>query len=517
MMQALAGTMALTGGPDDPPTKYGISVVDHAAGVFAAFAVVAALHSRQHRPTHEVISIDLSLFDTHLSMFTYLACDYLNFGDVPQRLSESAHHSLVPAQMFPTLDGYLVVMVLANRFWPALCRAIDRPDLTNDVRFADPDSRRANREVLIEDLKATFRTRSTAVWVSTLTVHDVPNAPVQTMAEAFAMEQVAAREMVVDLEHHGYGRYRSVGNPIKFEGLRLPMEPAPTLGEHTEDVVGIDETGNLGSINQDSTDVPVFDVDLAARFDDGVLVITLDRPEKANALTRPMIDGLARAIRWAEAEDSIRVVIITGAGDRVFCAGFDVAALTSPGSADSGVERDLVDDLAGIVASSSIPVVAAVNGAAVGAGCDLAVACDSRIAAVNASFAMPPSRIGIMYGWRGMARLLSAVGRSVATDLLLTGDSLTADRAQTLGLVSQVVPQETLLQTAFAKARRLADNAPLSIRATKASIGLLADRPLDQDTQRELDRFQQMVWDSQDAIEGTRAARDRRQPRFEGR
>lgn len=237
LMQALAGTMSLTGDPDGPPTKYGISVVDHVGGLFAALGIMAALAERERDPQGRGREVDVALLDTHLSLLSYVAADVLNGGRAPQRQRLSAHPTLVPAQAFPTLDGYVVVMPLANHFFPPLCEAVGMPELAKDPRYVDGARRLARREELLELFEARFAEGSTEHWVEALAAHGVPAAPVQTVEEALEMAQVRARDMVVELDHADYGSYRAIGNPLKISQHPQPLRAAPTAGEHTLEVL----------------------------------------------------------------------------------------------------------------------------------------------------------------------------------------------------------------------------------------------------------------------------------------
>ncbi len=239
LVQALVGTMALTGEPDGPPTKYGISVVDHVGGLFAAFAISSALVARAADPEGRGRHLDVPLFDGHLSMMTYLAGNLLNGGSVPERQAMSAHPTLVPAQLFHTADDHIVVMPLVQHFFPLLCDTIGRPEWATDPRFVDPASRLANRDALISSLSEIFATETTAVWVERLSKGGIPVAPVQNLDQALAMPQVAAREMIIDLHHDAYGSYRAVGNPIRVDPpSRVRLDPAPVLGEHNLEILG---------------------------------------------------------------------------------------------------------------------------------------------------------------------------------------------------------------------------------------------------------------------------------------
>lgn len=239
LMQALAGTMGLTGEPDGPPTKYGVSVVDHVGGLFAVIGVLAALVPGRARAGAAGRHIDLSLFDTHLSLLSYVAGDLLNGGPLPQRQPLSAHPRLVPSQVFQTADGWIVLMPLAEHFWPRVCAALGRDELATDPRFNNAAARLRNRKELLELLDAQLRTSTTAEWMDRMVAADVPAAPVQSVADALAMPQVQARDMVVELTHPSYGHYRAVGNPVKISGSGPPLlKAAPEFGEDNADVLG---------------------------------------------------------------------------------------------------------------------------------------------------------------------------------------------------------------------------------------------------------------------------------------
>jgi CoA:oxalate CoA-transferase len=231
LIQALAGTMSLTGDPDGEPAKFGISIVDHSAGLAGAFAVLAAL--RETERTGRGRRADVALFDTHVSMLTYLAADYLNCGIVPQRYAHSAHPYLVPSQLFATEDGFLVVMPMADHMWPKLCEALGLGELAGDPELADARGRLANRDRVTTTLAAELARRKTVAALDALRAAGVPAAPVNTVAEALADPQVGARAMIVD-----DGRMRMVGNPVKISGMREQApRRAPSLGEHTREIL----------------------------------------------------------------------------------------------------------------------------------------------------------------------------------------------------------------------------------------------------------------------------------------
>ena len=248
------------------------------------------------------------------------------------------------------------------------------------------------------------------------------------------------------------------------------------------------------------------------------LEVVIDRQNRRNALTPELITSLMGVLDTVARERKLRAVVLTGAGEKAFCAGFDLEMIKSVGRSNAGAERDLVDRLASRVRDLPQPVIAAVNGAAVGAGCDLAVACDIRLGSPGSRFGMPPARLGILYGSQGVERLVRVVGTPAAKELLLTGALIDADRAHHLGLLSAVVPQTALLVEAHRMAEAIAANAPLSVAGSKRMVDLLAmPVPLSEDVREALEQIQSTVWNSQDAVEGAHAHRERRTPNFEGR
>src|ERR1700712_830246 len=164
LMQAEAGYLSLTGEPDQAPARFGLSIVDMMAGLYAAFALLGGILSA--RATGVGRDVDVNLFDTALSNLNYLAAWYLNEGHNQGREPRSAHPSLTPSQLYRTQDGWIFIMCNKQKFWPALCEKIGRPEWSDDLRFADFKSRLANRAVLTELLDEALMTRTTAAWLA---------------------------------------------------------------------------------------------------------------------------------------------------------------------------------------------------------------------------------------------------------------------------------------------------------------------------------------------------------------
>jgi crotonobetainyl-CoA:carnitine CoA-transferase CaiB-like acyl-CoA transferase len=230
MMQGLAGWMSLTGGPEGPPTKSGLSLVDLSGGYVSAIAVLAGLT----RARREGIGCDcdISLFETALHELCYVGAWAASRGYVPPRRANSAHPSIVPFQNFATADGWMVVACPKQKFFESLCGALGRPELAADERFADFAARDRNRVELLEILDAAFADHTTAEWLDRLAAAGVPSAPVNDVLAALEDPQTAARGAVVETEHPALGAVRQVASPLRL-GDELPNRRGPLRGEHT--------------------------------------------------------------------------------------------------------------------------------------------------------------------------------------------------------------------------------------------------------------------------------------------
>ena len=230
LLQAYAGFMSVTGEPDAPPTKCGVSIVDFAGGMLSALALMIGLH--RARATGVGCDVDVSLLDAALSMLNYMALWSLNRDWRPVRHPLGQHQSLVPSQTFRTADGWLVIMVMKEKFWQRLVECLALPALGDDPRFRTFADRLAHRDVLIPLVEDAFRRRTTAEWLARLR-GKVPVAPVYTVDEALADEQAVARDMIVDVEHPVFGTLREVGCPIKLDGVAPRYAPGAPLGADT--------------------------------------------------------------------------------------------------------------------------------------------------------------------------------------------------------------------------------------------------------------------------------------------
>jgi len=235
-MQAECGLMSLTGEPDGPPTRMGVSIIDFMSGATFAFGVVSGILSA--RATGEGCDVDVSLFDVALHQLSYPAIWAMNAGHVTERLPNGAHPSLAPVQRVKTADGYGQLMCMTQKFWVELCALAARPDLAADPRFADLAARRANLPALTEAVDALFATRTNAEWTALLGGR-VPFGPVNDLMEALDNPFVAEVGMRDVVEHPDAPQgLRMLAAPLRIDNERMPGMRSPKLGEHTEELLG---------------------------------------------------------------------------------------------------------------------------------------------------------------------------------------------------------------------------------------------------------------------------------------
>ncbi len=236
ILQGMGGLMGTTGEEGGPPVKVGVAVTDIAAGMFAAFGILAALRVRDRTGVGQLV--DAAMLDAQVAWMTYQAGYYFATGENPKRLG-SAHPSLVPYQAFRTRDGYVNVGVGSEGIWSRFVVAIGAPQLAEDQRFRTNPDRVAHRTALIPELERVFATRTTADWVAALEQAGVPAGPIYMLSDLFNDAQVRHRQMLLEIEHPRAGRIRQTGVPVKFsETPGRIASPPPMLGQHTDRILG---------------------------------------------------------------------------------------------------------------------------------------------------------------------------------------------------------------------------------------------------------------------------------------
>ena len=252
---------------------------------------------------------------------------------------------------------------------------------------------------------------------------------------------------------------------------------------------------------------------------EAVARLTLNRPDSRNALDHELLDGLAAAMPSLDRGIELRCVLITGAG-KAFSAGYDIAAIPADSfeqDAESLVAHPFHAALEAI-AAHPWPVIAAINGHALGGGLELTLTCDLRICARGAKLGMPPAKLGLIYGHTGLQRFIDAIGVPRTKELFLTGRNLPAERAEEIGLVNEVVEDQDIESASIELAAEVAANAPLSMKGNKHAIDTLTSSArLTPEQERELIELRESCFGSEDFREGISAFAEKRKPAWKGR
>jgi enoyl-CoA hydratase len=246
-----------------------------------------------------------------------------------------------------------------------------------------------------------------------------------------------------------------------------------------------------------------------------VVLITINRPDKRNALNIKTREEGAALLEELRNDDSVGVVVITGAGDKAFIAGADIAEFAGRTAIS---QRDVMNARSLFTAFDTFPkpVIAMINGYCLGGGCELALACDIRVASENASFGQPEINLGIIPGGGGTQRLTRLVGEGKAMELILTGDIIDANTAFAIGLVNHVFPADQLEARTMDIAKRIAEKGPIALKLAKEAVKLASRSLLDEGLRREVDLFA-LCFSTEDKDEGVKAFLEKRKPAFKGR
>ncbi|MEP6741751.1 MAG: enoyl-CoA hydratase-related protein [bacterium] len=248
---------------------------------------------------------------------------------------------------------------------------------------------------------------------------------------------------------------------------------------------------------------------------DSIAIVTLNRPEKLNALSRDTISALSEAFKKFKNDAELRAVILTGAGERAFSAGTDLGELIHVQANEARAIAERGQQLCSQIEQSQVPVIAGINGIAAGGGCELALACHLRIATPNAHFSLPETKLGIIPGYGGTQRMTRELGRARALELILMSGTINAEDALRFGLVNRIVAAPELLSAAEELAQEISQLVPLAIRACLKAVVRGAELPLEEGLALEAELFASL-FATEDMREGTRAFLEKRKPVFKG-
>ncbi|MEQ1517165.1 MAG: CoA transferase [Usitatibacteraceae bacterium] len=234
LMQAEAGYLSVTGEPDGPPARFGLSIIDMMTGTTAALGLLAGIIDA--RANGKGRDIDVSLYDVAMNNLSYVGAWYLNEGVVVGREPRSAHPSLTPSQMYKTKDGWMFIMCNKEKFWPLLASEIGKPEWATDPRYCSYQARRANRDELTRDLDAVLSVATTQDWLARL-AGKIPVSPVYDVAQALENPFAHEQGRIMEADHPLRGKIRTVACPIRCPGDADRVGIAPTLGEHTREIL----------------------------------------------------------------------------------------------------------------------------------------------------------------------------------------------------------------------------------------------------------------------------------------
>jgi enoyl-CoA hydratase/carnithine racemase len=254
---------------------------------------------------------------------------------------------------------------------------------------------------------------------------------------------------------------------------------------------------------------------------DRICTISINRPEKRNALSPLVLLELTNVLSRLKDENEVRCVIIRGSGEKAFSSGFDISDLpidvsseiSEPERGDTPLDKGMK-----AIINFPYPMIAMINGLAYGAGCELAVSCDIRIAAEDVRFSMPPAKLGIVYRWIGILKFIDIVGPAYAKEMFFTGRPYDAHQAKEMGLVHYVLPRDQLSAFVYGMAQEISENAPLSLKAMKTVFNRFChEQRISLEDAREIETLRYAAFRSEDVKEGRSAFREKRKPVFKGR
>lgn len=260
---------------------------------------------------------------------------------------------------------------------------------------------------------------------------------------------------------------------------------------------------------------------LSVQTKNKICTLTLNRTEKNNSLSIELVELLRSALMDLAADDTVRAVILRGAGDKAFCAGFDIGSLPTQSGEDADQRLkslEQVESLLQRLLNFPYPVMAMLNGFAFGLGCELAMCCDIRCGADNIRMGMPPAKLGLVYPWTGLHRFIQTIGLQSTKEIFFTGRTYAGRRIMELGLVDYLVPGGELEEFTYGMAEEIASNAPLALKGLKKVINLLRQSGgLDESRSKEAQAIFRATLLSEDMREGQAAFLEKRKPRFKGK
>ncbi|GGN23092.1 hypothetical protein GCM10011578_055170 [Streptomyces fuscichromogenes] len=526
LVRASTGLSDLWRYPGDPDGHSDSITIypDHVVGRIGAATVVAQLIQRLRTGVGGTVSIAQAeiILDT---LAEQLAGEWVAPGSV----------RAVSDGVYPCAgdDQWAVIGVRDDADWQRLCAVVGREDLAVEPELSHAEGRRAHRALIDEALSSWTSARTPQKVTELLQAAGVPSAPMLRVVDLLTDPHLTARGFFTEL------RQPTLDEPLPTEArpahsLHLadpPLRPAPLAAEHTRELsrelLGLsdEETEKLIDsgvleihVPKETRPVTPAPQPVLVERQGHVMVITLNRPEARNAVNAAVARGIGSALEEADQDPEVRAVVITGAGDKAFCAGADLKAVAR-GEDIMPPETKEWGFAAYVNHHIGKPTIAAVRGFALGGGTEIALASDLVVAAEDASFGLPEVKRGIIAAAGGAFRLAAQLPTKIGTELLLTGDTLDAPTAKSYGLVNRVVPADRVLAEAIALAERIGANAPLAVQASKRiARGISAGQVETERGAWEINEQELLgLMNSADAQEGPRAFAEKRAPVWQAR
>ncbi|WP_269750728.1 CoA transferase [Candidatus Burkholderia verschuerenii] len=437
LAQASTGIMSITGESERPPVRVGVSLVDQGSGMWAVIGMLSRMLSRELDGRGGRVAT--SLYETGLAWMTVPVATYSASGKVP-RSHGSGLAQIVPYQAFRAADSWLMIAAGNDGLFARLARALDRPELATDPRYATNAQRVHNRDTLLPILEEAIARHAADELSQRLDTAGVPNAPLLEVDRVAAHPQTVALGMLEPCD----------GDTLPLMGVAITLDGRrPRAGSRRRSARTTRRPTRWRAkpfITQES----IVETELQTTFEtlridqpqERVLRVTLHRPEYSNAINTQMgRDLVAFFEQFALSSHGQRVILLTGAGEKAFCAGGDLKERKGMSDAQWLAQHAIFERMVRAMIDCPVPLIGAINGAAYGGGCELAATCDFLYAADHVRFALTEVTLGIMPGGGGTQTLPRALGERRAKELILSGLPFSAQQAQNWGFVNEVVPR----------------------------------------------------------------------------
>src|SRR5215472_465081 len=415
--------------------------------------------------------VHTSLLEAQIFMLDFQGSRWLMAGEVAKQAGND-HPTGIPTGVFPTSDGQINIAASGDHMFRRFCEAADAMALLDDPDYANGPARSKNRKALNERIAKITKRRPAAYWVELMNEVGVPCGPIYTIDQTFADPQVQHLQMARPIDHPKLGPLKAVGQAINMTRTPEPekLRPTPDLGQHTGEV------------------------------------------------SLEMWEGVTRIIDDFEADNAIRVIVVSGAGGRAFVSGADISEFKEKRASEEAAAAysKISEGARQRLQDTPKPTIAMIQGYCIGGGVGTALACDLRIAAEGARFGIPAAKLGLGYGYDGIRRLIEVVGPACAREIFYTARQFSAEEALRMGLVNQVVPADQLDSYVRDYCEMIAANAPLTVRSVKAIVR----EAMKDERERDLALCKRLVEEcfaSEDYAEGRTAFMEKRKPVFKGR